>query len=64
MKICFVLYCKPNGTYRGVDGKPTKDLNEAALFSGEQAATFSEQFQPNFEFLTVKVVDGVRTLEY
>lgn len=65
MKIAFVLYCKPSGTYNGENGKSTKDLTKAALFNGEQAAKNTDHFFPNFEFLTVRIDDkGVRTLEY
>lgn len=60
----YALYCKPAGTFNGVDGKPTKDLNQAALFTGETAAQHTEQFRPNFEFIAVRITNGKRVEHY
>lgn len=63
MKIGFPLRSRVTGEYKTKDGTWSKDLNQAILFSGKQAAKRSDTFGPNFDFPTVKEENGVRTLE-
>ena len=58
----YVLYCKPSSDYSGVDGRSTKDLNRAFLFTWEQVSKRSEQFSPNFEFFEVIILDNTRKI--